>query len=351
MSRKTKGALIGATLAVLTANAAAGYYFYRTAFLRRKASLQPEDVDCPAHAGEEGSATGNPATVDPFAAGGTNPVAGAGAPDEPELALSPYEISRLWLASQDALQTLSQHSSDNLLLKAKYLPARIPSNRTALLVHGYSADALSMAGFAQHYHEVLGYNVLLPDNRAHGESEGRHIGFGWVDRLDLSLWIRKAIDLAGPDAGIVLHGVSMGGATVLMASGDPQPPEVKAIVSDCAYSSVWEELRWRLKEDYNLPAFPVLHSATLIAHALTGRNFRKASALAQVARSHIPTLFVHGDADTFVPFEMVHRLHRACAAEKALCVIPEARHAEAWDVDRETYVKSLHAFLDKHLAG
>jgi len=349
MARKTTNALIGATLAVLTANAAAGYYFYRTAFLRRKKTWAPEEPDCPAQAVASGD---GPKPNDAMDGQGTPDTAGC--PDlaaMPEKVLSPYEINRLWLSAQEALQTLSLHSTDNLLLKAKYLPARIPTNRTAILVHGYSADASSMAGFARHYHEVLGYNVLLPDNRAHGESEGRHIGFGWVDRLDLSLWIHKAIELAGPDAGLVLHGVSMGGATVLMASGDPLPPEVKAIVSDCAYSSVWEELQWRLKEDYRLPAFPVLHSATLIARVLTGRDYSKGSALAQVARSRTPTLFVHGDADTFVPYEMVHRLHRACTAEKVLCVIPEAGHAEAWDVDRETYVSHLHTFLNRHMAG
>ncbi len=354
MTRKATNALIGATLAVLTANAAAGYYFYRTAFIRRKKPLVPEGFDDPTQDGASavtGDSLASDCPTDPDCP--PQPVADMAADnaDMPIKPLSPHEIDRLWLSSQEALRTYALHSTDNLLLKAKYLPARIPTNRTAILVHGYSADALSMAGFARHYHEVLGYNVLLPDNRAHGESEGRHIGFGWVDRLDLSLWIRKAIELAGPDAGIVLHGVSMGGATVLMASGDPQPPEVKAIVSDCAYSSVWEELRWRLKEDYRLPAFPVLHSATLIARVLTGRDYRKGSALAQVARSRTPTLFVHGDADTFVPYEMVHRLHKACASEKALCVIPEAGHAEAWDVDRETYVRHLHAFLNRHMAG
>ncbi|MDF2890613.1 MAG: peptidase [Clostridia bacterium] len=132
--------------------------------------------------------------------------------------------------------TFTIASYDGLKLHGLYLPCPEPSEKTVILIHGYNSWNGSMGGFAQHYLQNLGCNVLLPDLRGHGQSEGSYIGFGWHDRRDILQWINLILKENGCDTEIILHGVSMGGAAVLMTSGEVLPLNVKCIISDCAYS-------------------------------------------------------------------------------------------------------------------
>lgn len=145
-------------------------------------------------------------------------------------------------------------SKDGLILSAYYLPAEKESHKTVIIAHGYMGQASDMPQYAKIYHD-LGYNVLMPDARGHGRSEGDYIGFGWDERKDYLQWIDRVIK-NDPASEIVLHGVSMGGATVMMTSGEKLPENVKAFIEDCGYSSVNGELSYQLKEMFNLPAFP-----------------------------------------------------------------------------------------------
>ena len=345
---KIKKIIAGSTAALFTATAAVGYYFYKIAFVRKdqhKHAIKEEKLT---------SVLSVEITPEKSPEAVSDEVISNHLSIDETIPLTNNEKNRVWLDSI-AKQELSLITPSGLTLRAYYLQASVMTNKTVILVHGYAADLISMCGFAKYYFETLGYNVLLPDNRAHGKSDGKLYGFGWVDRLDLRLWIYKAIRLTcqalpkTEKAQILLHGVSMGGATVLMASGDPQPQELKAIISDCAYSSVWDQLGYRLKADYKLPRFPIMYVATLFSKFFIGTTFKKASTEKQVTHSKTPTLFVHGDADDFVPFHMVHQLYNACAAKKSMVVISGAKHAESWDTDQELYKKSLSSFLELYM--
>jgi hypothetical protein len=241
-------------------------------------------------------------------------------------------------------------SDDGLKLHGNFIKAGVNSGRTVILAHGYSSKAYHMHSFARFYHDDLGFNVLVPDSRAHGRSEGKYIGFGWLDRKDYLKWIDKAIELTGDKSIIVLHGISMGGATVLMTAGEDLPAQVKAVVSDCAYTSVHEELSWQLRRMYHLPAFPFLYSTSLLSRLIAGYFFKEASALEQVKKTGLPILFIHGGSDCFVPHEMVYRLYDAASGEKELLVIPDAGHGLASEVDYKTYVTRIAEFLGKYIA-
>lgn len=240
-------------------------------------------------------------------------------------------------------------SEDNLKLKGYYLKAKTPTSKTAILAHGYSSQGTFMSSYAKLYYENFGYNVLLPDSRGHGKSEGDYIGFGWIDRRDYLKWIDFVINKDGQNSQIVIHGVSMGGATVLMTSGEDLPTNVKALVSDCAYTSVKDELTYQLKRMYNLPPFPILNSTSILTKIRAGYFFGEASALDQVKKSKTPILFVHGDADRFVPLYMANQLYEACNSEKDLLIVPNAGHGESYNTDTDGYKNEVYEFIGKYV--
>ena len=197
------------------------------------------------------------------------------------------------------------------------------------------------------YHE-LGFHVLLPNNRAHGDSEGTYIGFGWLDRLDCIQWIKEIKDYFHKNLQIVLHGISMGSATVLMASGEKLPDDVKCIISDCGFTSVLDELAHNLKQSHIPPAI-ILPTATLLSKKRIGYSFKEASTIEQVKKSKTPTLFIHGDQDDFVPTYMVYDLYNACAADKDLLIVEGAKHAQSYLVNQELCEKTIIEFMSQYV--
>src|SRR5699024_4255312 len=161
-----------------------------------------------------------------------------------------------------------------------------------------------MGLYGKYYYEQLGYNIFMADARGHGQSEGDYYGFGWHDRFDLIAWTDKLLDKLGPDIDIVFHGLSMGAATVLMASGEDLPEQVQAIVADSPYSSVHDLFAYQMKRMFYLPSFPVLDSTSVVANIRAGYSFKEASAMEQVKKADVPILYIHGNSDTFVPADM-----------------------------------------------
>lgn len=234
--------------------------------------------------------------------------------------------------------------SDSLRLHGKLF--KNPGTKYALVCHGYTSKAKHMAGFVNKFYS-LGYNVLAVDARAHGDSEGTKIGMGWVERFDVIEWIKYIISLE-PDAQIILHGVSMGASTVLMASGEELPKNVKAIIADCGYTSEWDEFRQEA-DVLHIPWFPVLNASSAISKVRDGYDFKQASAVEQVKKSHIPTLFIHGSKDELVPYGMLNELYSAANCEKEILTIQGAGHALSSSVAPELYWNTVETFLKKHL--
>ncbi|MDR3173883.1 MAG: alpha/beta hydrolase [Treponema sp.] len=254
-----------------------------------------------------------------------------------------------WLYTQN-LEDLWIRAEDGLRLHAYYLavePGR-PSAGTAVLAHGYNGDGRQLDVFARIFYR-LGMNVLLPEARAYGLSEGHYIGFGWHERLDMLGWM-ALLKERGEDQ-IVLYGISMGAATVLMTSGEDVPPELKLIIADCGYTSAVEELNWQLKRNYHISCPPLIRALSRLTEKRAGYRFEEASALEQVKKSRTPILFIHGEADTFVPFEMCGRLYGACASEKELYTVPGAEHGLALDTDSGEYERRIALFLKKYMRG
>lgn len=272
-----------------------------------------------------------------------------------------YPVLHTWLDSLSTAQALREvwitgEAGENL--RALYVEAAQPTDRTAVIVHGYTDNAIRMMMIGYLYSHDLGYNILLPDLHGHGLSEGGEIRMGWLDRLDVLQWMLYADELFGRSNGgttrMVVHGISMGAATTMMAAGDVNQgsnlmPFVKCFVEDCGYTSVWDEFRGELKGQFGLPAFPLLHVASLLCKLEYGWSFREASALKQVARCRLPMLFIHGESDTFVSTEMVYSLYEAKPAPKALWIAPGSAHALSYRDHPEEYTARVRAFVEQYI--
>ena len=242
-------------------------------------------------------------------------------------------------------------------LHAIYVRAAQPTQRTAVIVHGYTDNAVRMLHIGYLYSRLLGYNILLPDLHAHGLSQGSAIQMGWLDRLDVLQWMETADELFGREIGgtqMVVHGISMGAATTMMVSGEVQhgihqAPYVKCFVEDCGYTSVWDEFKGELKARFHLPPFPLLHIASKLCDWEYGWNFRQASALEQVKKCTLPMLFIHGDSDDFVPTWMVHPLYEAKPEPKELWLAPGPGHALSYKHNPEEYTARVKAFTEKYI--
>ena len=260
---------------------------------------------------------------------------------------------RKWAKAADGFQSVVIQSVDGLRLWAAVVPAKEETHRWVICVHGFSDSHISMGVYGKHYHEA-GWNVLLPDQRGYGNSEGNCVGWGFNERLDLVGWISWVVR-RDPEAEILLHGVSMGGATVLMATGGALPKNVKAAVSDCAYASIEAEMRHLMAERREngiqippLPshvAFSVLRRTTL---RRGGYDLRHAAPVEAVTRSKTPTLFIHGAQDNFVPANMMNKLYQAAACPKSFLWVPSADHATSVGTDPGLYWATGDTFLDTY---
>lgn len=212
------------------------------------------------------------------------------------------------------------------------------SKGTTLVLHGYDDNAIVMMRYFYMHYELFGRDVVVPDHFNHGDSEGDYIRFGWLDRLDVkNLWIPLAHQL-WPNQDIIVHGLSMGGAITMFTSGEEfaDSLHVSAFIEDCGYSSIWEQLAYQLKVEYGMPSFPILDIASFISSLKNGWSFKDGDAIKQVAKCQKPMLFIHGDADDFVPTEMVYKCYEAKVnGYKELWIVPGAEHARSihhcWD--------------------
>ena len=251
-----------------------------------------------------------------------------------------------WIYDYKDKEDVFINSFDNLKLHG-YILKTENSDKWAITVHGYTNKAESMSAMAYKYHS-LGYNILMPDLRGHGKSEGSYVGMGWHDRLDILKWIDLIIK-ENKDAKILLHGISMGAGTVMMVSGEELPENVKVIIEDCGYTSAKEQLAYNLKTMFKLPSFPILNFCSLITKIKDNYFLSEASAIKQLQKAKVPILFIHGDKDKFVPFYMLDKLYNACSSKKDKLIIKDVGHAKSESLKSDLYWNKVEEFIKPYM--
>ena len=254
-----------------------------------------------------------------------------------------------WLATVD-MHTETVVTEDGYTLVGTVMAADEDSHLWALVLHGYTGWKEEMYSYAKLY-QRRGFNCIVPDLRAQGESEGDYIGMGWTDHYDCMLWIDRILEI-DPEAEIVIHGQSMGAATALMMTGEESLSDhVKAVVSDCAYTDAYTMFGNKLTEWFGLPAFPFIDTAVLMLKLRGGYDLRDASAINAVRQSTTPTLFIHGDQDAMISVEMCYELYDAAACDKEILIVEGAGHAQSNPKDPAAYNGTLFSFISQYLDG
>lgn len=236
-------------------------------------------------------------------------------------------------------------ANDNITLRGTEYLKQEETNKWAIILHGYRSNPSSVLTIGEHFSEK-GYNVLIPSMRACADSEGEYVGMGWLDKDDLKCWINLIIE-ENKNAEIILHGSSMGAATVLMASGDELPANVKKIIADSGYTSVWDIFASEAKARFNLPEFPVLNMFQIVANRKAKYDIKEASALEQVKKSKTPILFIHGDKDDFVPEYMCEKLYDATNCKKEKLIIHGAGHTDGKYREPEKYYNTIFDWISR----
>lgn len=267
---------------------------------------------------------------------------------------SPYRRasreSNIWWNTQP-LEAMEIVSGDGLRLVGHYLPADAPTKRLAFVVHGHRCVSGEMGFICRMYHR-WGYNVFCADQRAHGKSEGRYIGMGWLERDDMDRWIDVLLKKLGGDTRIVLHGISMGAATVMMMSGARDlSGNVVCAVEDCGYTDAFDTFYAHMLRDFRaLPCKKlILCAASMLTKVFAGYSFREASAVRVISSITFPMLFVHGTHDDVVPFEMMRRLYDAHGGNKEMLVIELAHHGTCYFDNTPEYEQRVRDFIDRYL--
>lgn len=219
--------------------------------------------------------------------------------------------------------------------------------KIAVLLHGIGGSARDRYLDAQYYLD-RGYSLFLPDLRGCGLSEGHFYGMGQYERRDMLVWLRLLRARFGDDCRIVLDGVSMGASSVLLVVGDGEAQNIAAVVADCGFASARDEIAHCLDE-LHLPLFPFYPALRLLMRLFGGYDLNRAAPLALMRRMKPPVLFLHGEADAYVPCSMAREMYMLCASDKALYTVPGARHVASRVDDRAGCDAKMDEFLTRYI--
>ena len=236
-------------------------------------------------------------------------------------------------------------SFDGFTLHATYYKPARESHDWAILVHGYGRDQTFANDYAEEYLK-RGYNVLTPDLRACGTSEGIYLTMGALESRDVYDWVGKIVEVDN-NARIVLHGVSMGAATVMMTAA-LEPENLIAVVEDCGYTSAYEMFTAQLDKIFGLPEFPIMPIVDIVSRIKTGVAISDAAPIKSIEKISAPILFIHGDADKLVPYEMMNRLYDAAKSPvKEKFTVTGAGHADSKPKNPAAYFDKIFNFLNR----
>lgn len=238
-------------------------------------------------------------------------------------------------------------SHDGLQLHGLWVPAS-NAKGTVILAHGYRSTYLLDFSAALPYFFDLGMNLLIPDQRAHGKSQGKYITFGVKESTDMTGWIQWHNKNVG-NHPILLFGISMGASTMLYMADNDLPANVCGIIADCGFTSPKEIVAEVFHKVVHLPAVPALWVADFLARIFAGFSLYQKDTRTILKNSKLPVLLIHGTGDDFVPSSMSQAGFDACVEPKKLLLVDGAKHGVSFLKDPERYSNAVKQFITEYL--
>ncbi len=238
------------------------------------------------------------------------------------------------------------NSYDGLRLHARLYINESPLGTVALF-HGWRSSGLNDFSCIIPKYIKMGYNVLLVSQRAHGKSDGRYICMGVKEKYDCKMWLEYIAQRFGNDHSIIAEGISMGAATVLMASGLELPSGVRAVISDSGFTCAKDVVMAVARQNKIYP-YPIVWLVELWFKLFGGCTMSKESTTEAMKANKLPVLFLHGEGDTFVPCEMTLKNFDAACSDKYILTVPYADHGQSYLYDTEGCINMLEGFLKKY---
>lgn len=257
-----------------------------------------------------------------------------------EKKLKAYNVDLCWWEKQKKIR-YEIKSFDGFKLVGQFIEAN--SNRTVIVVHGFGGSHWQMQQYCKLFHDK-NFNVLAIDNRAHGESEGNCVGFGFLEKNDVIAWVDFLTEKM-PENKILLFGLSMGGTTVCCASGDKNLKNVEAVISDCGFDTANKEICHLLRKHKILLKLFKKHLYSYVKR-LYDLDVNQIDATKYVKDTKVPILYIHGQEDNFVPVENLSNLYNSTPSNlRDKFVVEDADHVMAYPVAGVLYEKKISDFL------
>lgn len=239
-------------------------------------------------------------------------------------------------------------SRDGLTLAARYIAPENAPRGIVLMVHGYRSDPINDFSFAVRDMRQMGMGCLLIEHRAHLTSEGNTITFGVMERYDVLEWARF-LEKEFPGTPVIFDGISMGGATVMMAAALDLPRNVRGIIADCGFTSMHEMFEKIIGEWFHLPPWPFIPLASAYSRLINGFGFSDVTTAESLKRAKVPVILAHGTGDTFVPFTMAEKIYGAVRDSIDITFIKAegAEHGMTYLKEYESYKGAVEALFDR----
>lgn len=255
-----------------------------------------------------------------------------------------FEIGFKYIDSYKSKRVFTK-SYDNLKLAGKYFDN--DSDSTIILFHGYRSDGRFDFACAVKYYIDMGLNVLIVDQRASGESEGKLITYGIKERHDVVKWAEFVNRHYAPK-NIFLSGISMGASTVMMASNLNLPNNVRGIIADCGFTSASDIIKKVARESFKINATLILPLLNIGCKIYGKFSLDEIDTITALSQSNIPIFFIHGKCDGFVPCEMTEQSYQAAIAEKYICLVDDADHGVSFLKDTQNIQKQIAEFVTRY---
>lgn len=226
-------------------------------------------------------------------------------------------------------------------LHAVWFPNK-EAKKTIVFSHGITYTLFGSIKYMNMFYK-RGFNVLVYDHRFHGKSGGSNCTFGYYEKYDLNTCIDWVLDRVGSDSIVATHGESMGAATVLQHAAIDK--RLAFVIADCPYKSAEEEFKYRLKIEYKLASFPVINIASYINKIRTNAYYSEMSPISKIKDIRLPILFIHGDADTYIPYSHSVDMYNLKNDPKMLYIAKGAEHARSFVTNKYEYEKIVDEFL------